>query len=1248
MKKKLQLSLFFLSLVSGICIAQQRYVTTSGNSSNDGLSEATAWSLSHAVSTATAGMTIYVKAGNYGNLELIQSQNGIETAKIHFKGYTSTPNDISSFQGSTFSRTTPLDASTMPLISGNFDSNNRTSGTGITINGQYVIFENFQITKKETGILLNGSFSEIINIIGDTLGDFSGESGSGFDDYSGYGVRVSSPNCKVTNTLIRNTGAEGIHFRDNGNYGLTTWSEVYCNNTTNPNDYYLVNSGTHHNRFENCTVYRTSGLAHFGHGLLNKFEAHDNVFENCAVVGTNIESTFGSYNNLWDNIVLTGHWDGINNANNDGGAITFGKNVHDEELRNIRIDNYRLGMAFSGWNESAGVSMPNNASYDCTFKNIVISNVFYAFSGNEFQNNGWPTYGHTFYNLTIDSVTGRLFITNRPMNGWEFYDCIFNNVNGLKIHSSGYNYDLNANTIFSRINITGGGLSLSDLTPYNNSNLTAITPPFNDVASQDFSLTTNALDIGAAHAENTTDILGITRTIPFSLGAYEFQPVDTTPPSEPTSLTLVSKSETTIDVSWSASSDNIGVTGYILYLDNNPVTTTADLNYQYSGLTEDTIYELGVAAIDNAGNESTPATISVTTNASANANICASASPGGGFVPTSIIVSEHDGNIPCNIMDNNPATRWSAEGDGEWASFDLGSQKQFDQLQISFYFGDTRKTYFDLQVSNDGQTWTTINNQVFESSGNGLALEDFNFTIQNARYVRYLGHGNSQPNNDWNSITELRINKVSVAVTGITVTPETVTMEVGQTESLVYQIIPSNATNQGILWSSSDSSIATVDQNGTVTAVATGNTTVTVTTDDGGFTDGATISVNDNNCPDTLPNGDASVTIGNAVGDSHLDSTTGTQGNGNGTCGIELDNDDAGEAWAKLMIPIDLAANSIAAGDQLTISIDGRTGTGNARIEVNRDNTPNTALASNTFGTSWQTFSQTVTIPANTGTLDIWLFSNYGDSSVGGTAFYDNLVVQKIGGSCPDELPNGDASVTIGNAVGDSHLDSTIGTQGNGNGTCGIELDNDDAGEAWAKLMIPIDLAANGIAAGDQLTISIDGRTGTGNARIEVNRDNTPNTALASNTFGTSWQTFSQTVTIPANTGTLDIWLFSNYGDSSAGGTAFYDNLVVQKIGGASLKAFLNFQEVLTSERLQAISVFPNPGTNEVQVTLTPESGHTAYGLYSLNGTLVKKGAIGSGQQTLPISVYELEDGIYLLNLSSESGANTYLKVVKE
>ncbi len=89
----------------------------------------------------------------------------------------------------------------------------------------------------------------------------------------------------------------------------------------------------------------------------------------------------------------------------------------------------------------------------------------------------------------------------------------------------------------------------------------------------------------------------------------------------------------------------------------------------------------------------------------------------------------------------------------------------------------------------------------------------------------------------------------NIPVTGISVNPTTGTLSVGETLDLNETVLPSNATNKTVIWSSNNTGVATVNSNGLVTAVALGSTTITVTTQDGSFPASALITVNNNTPP---------------------------------------------------------------------------------------------------------------------------------------------------------------------------------------------------------------------------------------------------------------------------------------------------------------------------------------------------------------------------------------------------------------
>ncbi|TXK80324.1 DUF4073 domain-containing protein [Paenibacillus sp. N3.4] len=73
-----------------------------------------------------------------------------------------------------------------------------------------------------------------------------------------------------------------------------------------------------------------------------------------------------------------------------------------------------------------------------------------------------------------------------------------------------------------------------------------------------------------------------------------------------------------------------------------------------------------------------------------------------------------------------------------------------------------------------------------------------------------------------------------IAVTGVTLTPTTIALIVGGTQTILATVAPVNATNQAIIWTSNNLNVATVDNNGKVTAVGAGTATITAAAADGG------------------------------------------------------------------------------------------------------------------------------------------------------------------------------------------------------------------------------------------------------------------------------------------------------------------------------------------------------------------------------------------------------------------------------
>jgi chitodextrinase len=91
---------------------------------------------------------------------------------------------------------------------------------------------------------------------------------------------------------------------------------------------------------------------------------------------------------------------------------------------------------------------------------------------------------------------------------------------------------------------------------------------------------------------------------------------DTQAPTAPAGLSSTTKTSTSVSISWTASTDNVGVTGYNIYNGATLVGTSTGTTYNVTGLTANTSYTFTVKAKDAAGNVSTASnSLNVTTSA---------------------------------------------------------------------------------------------------------------------------------------------------------------------------------------------------------------------------------------------------------------------------------------------------------------------------------------------------------------------------------------------------------------------------------------------------------------------------------------------------------------------------------------------------------------------------------------------------------------------------------------------------------
>lgn len=120
---------------------------------------------------------------------------------------------------------------------------------------------------------------------------------------------------------------------------------------------------------------------------------------------------------------------------------------------------------------------------------------------------------------------------------------------------------------------------------------------------------------------------------------------DNEAPSAPANLTSSNITQSSVDLSWNASTDNVGVTAYKVYKNGTYITSVTSLTYSATNLSSATTYEFYVKATDAAGNNSSASnTISVTT-LSGGISYCETKG--------NSVNDEWIGNVTCGDIDNS-------------------------------------------------------------------------------------------------------------------------------------------------------------------------------------------------------------------------------------------------------------------------------------------------------------------------------------------------------------------------------------------------------------------------------------------------------------------------------------------------------------------------------------------------------------------------------------------------------------------
>ena len=159
---------------------------------------------------------------------------------------------------------------------------------------------------------------------------------------------------------------------------------------------------------------------------------------------------------------------------------------------------------------------------------------------------------------------------------------------------------------------------------------------------------------------------------------------------------------------------------------------------------------------------------------------------------------------------------------------------EISQSTLNLNVGDTvtlTASVFPSNATNKSVTWNSNNSNVSVSGGKVTAKTAGSsiVTVTTA---------------DGGYTAQCNVTISNVSVQGVSLNTNSLSLKVRSTYKLIPTITPSNATNTKVTWKSNNSNVSVSD--GTVTANTKGSSIVTVTTNDGGFTDTCNIDISEN------------------------------------------------------------------------------------------------------------------------------------------------------------------------------------------------------------------------------------------------------------------------------------------------------------------------------------------------------------------------------------------------------------------
>lgn len=247
------------------------------------------------------------------------------------------------------------------------------------------------------------------------------------------------------------------------------------------------------------------------------------------------------------------------------------------------------------------------------------------------------------------------------------------------------------------------------------------------------------------------------------------------------------------------------------------------------------------------------------------------------YTDASYTATGNDGTIAKTVIENNDLTlqykcvNYRSSSDNPYTAYRMyvgGNGYIYSTTVVDGYYPSRVEVFFGSNVSQTAKVKTVFGDEA-------ITEKDTTAEVTPTKGGSYYWTNDNDSLLYWNfSTTSANVQVVSIKVTyttiggtgedvpvsGVSLSPSNLSLEVGQSKTIEATVTPADAANQDLTWESSDTDIATVDGFGLITTISAGNAIITVITDDGGFEATCALTVTEK---DTATSQTLTITIDN-------------------------------------------------------------------------------------------------------------------------------------------------------------------------------------------------------------------------------------------------------------------------------------------------------------------------------------------------------------------------------------------------